>query len=551
MVNNNISMPDTANDSIEDKLARLKLNYASSLPARLDKLSALWQQADHSEDRGEFHESLIREFHTLAGSGSSFGFPEVTRLAREIEHALQDGQTGTSESLADFVNQRIQALQAIARQEPTKAQPAEAQTMTDNAALQENRRVFVYVDEPQHIDELQDQLQHYGYRVELFDSLARLQSALQQRLPGVMVVSVQHLDEASRELLLQYQHNDLQVPVIILSRHNDTQHRLDAVRAGASAFFTWPLDYSRFIDTLDHLTSHSLPDPFRILIVDDAKSSADFYARTLQEAGMHTDTVNDPLDVIQHIQDFCPELILMDIYMPNCHGTELAAVIRQDESYVGTPVVYLSSETRADKQQIAMAQGGDDFLTKPIKPEHLVSAVRNRASRYRKLRSFMVRDSLTGLYNHTSTKELLAHELAQAVRNGSALSYVMLDIDHFKTVNDRYGHAMGDRVIKILARLLKQRLRCTDIIGRYGGEEFAIILPDTPLEAAHQVIDDIRGSFENIRLSQNDVNFHVSFSAGIAVHPVYTDAITLNDAADRALYQAKQNGRNRIETQTR
>ncbi len=540
-------MSDTANDTIQDKLARLRHNYASSLPARLDKLAALWQQAAQSPDPADGHESLIREFHTLAGSGSSFGFPEVTRLAREIEHALQDASGELADTLHGFVSQRIETLQAIARQQPAN-EDTNAQPPDRDADTQENRQLFIYVDEPEYIDELQAQVKHYGYQVNLFDSLAGLEAALKQARPGAMVVSVQHLNEATRQLLQHHPQDDNPLPVIILSGHNDTRHRLDAVRAGASAFFTWPLDYSRFIDTLDHLTSHSLPDPFRILIVDDSRSSADFYACTLQEAGMHTDTVNDPLQVIQHIQDFCPELILMDIYMPSCHGTELAAVIRQDESYVGTPVVYLSSETSADKQQVAMAQGGDDFLTKPIKPDHLVSAVRTRASRYRKLRSFMVRDSLTGLYNHTSIKEQLGQQLAQAVRNETRLSYVMLDIDHFKSVNDNHGHAMGDRVIKLLARLLKQRLRCTDIIGRYGGEEFAIILPDTPLDAARTVFDNIRRSFEAIRLSQNDVDFHVSFSAGIAGHPGHTDAITLNDAADRALYRAKQNGRNRIET---
>jgi diguanylate cyclase (GGDEF)-like protein len=184
------------------------------------------------------------------------------------------------------------------------------------------------------------------------------------------------------------------------------------------------------------------------------------------------------------LADFQPDLIILDMYMPACTGTELAKVIRHNDRYVSVPIIYLSAEDDLDKQLDAMSEGGDDFLTKPIKPRHLITTVRNRAARARNLKARMVRDSLTGLYNHTHILQLLEDCSFRARRENKPLSFAMLDIDHFKRVNDSHGHPMGDRVIKSLALFLKQRLRKTDFIGRYGGEEFAIVMPDTDLEAA-------------------------------------------------------------------
>ncbi|MDH7571872.1 MAG: GGDEF domain-containing protein, partial [Armatimonadota bacterium] len=144
------------------------------------------------------------------------------------------------------------------------------------------------------------------------------------------------------------------------------------------------------------------------------------------------------------------------------------------------------------------------------------------------------------------TKEALATEVARAQRQGSHLAFAMLDIDHFKRVNDTYGHATGDRVLRRLARLLQQRLRRTDIIGRYGGEEFSVIMVDTRATAALQVLDVIRETFSHIQHPCGDARFIVTLSGGVAGFPECDSAATLNEAADRALYRAKQAGRNRL-----
>jgi diguanylate cyclase (GGDEF)-like protein len=181
----------------------------------------------------------------------------------------------------------------------------------------------------------------------------------------------------------------------------------------------------------------------------------------------------------------------------------------------------------------------------------MVAAVRARAERARALRSLLVRDSLTGLLTHTRTKERLSAELERARRYGGALAFAMVDIDHFKQVNDQHGHQVGDRVIKSLSRLLTERLRRSDIVGRYGGEEFAVIMTEASAEQAREVMDQVRQAFQQIAFTaRRGDSFHCAFSCGVAQFPGFDDVDSLTHAADDAMYEAKRGGRNRVVVRT-
>jgi diguanylate cyclase (GGDEF)-like protein len=156
----------------------------------------------------------------------------------------------------------------------------------------------------------------------------------------------------------------------------------------------------------------------------------------------------------------------------------------------------------------------------------------------------MIRDSLTGLLNHTTIRERLMTELLRSARQNTPLTYAILDIDNFKTVNDTYGHATGDRVLKSLSQMLIKRLRQSDIIGRYGGEEFAIILPNTSAPMGEKIMDELRFGFSQLLHHSGEHEFSVTFSCGLATFPAYESISLLSEAADKALYEAKHQGRN-------
>jgi diguanylate cyclase (GGDEF)-like protein len=302
---------------------------------------------------------------------------------------------------------------------------------------------------------------------------------------------------------------------------------------------------SDLVDKIDEAGARIAHEPYRVMIVEDAEDQALYCSAVLRQASVLTCVVTDPRTLLEQLAEFHPELVLMDMYLPGCSGDELARVIRQMEAFVGLPIVFLSSETNFDRQLSAMSHGGDEFLTKPILPAQLLSVVVSRIERYRTLQALMVQDSLTGLANHSRMQQLLETEVARALRHDRPLALAMIDIDHFKQVNDRHGHPTGDRVLRGLARFLRQRLRQSDVVARYGGEEFGVVLPTTNAASAQMVIDRLRAQFATLTHESDKVEpFSVSFSAGIAALPGPGSARELLLAADRALYLAKDRGRN-------
>ena len=195
---------------------------------------------------------------------------------------------------------------------------------------------------------------------------------------------------------------------------------------------------------------------------------------------------------------------------------------------------------------IALKAGGDEFVTKPVVERPFVSMILMRAKRARQLAELMIRDSLTGLFKHTEIKDRLSHELARARRNRTTVSVAMLDIDKFKRINDTYGHLSDDTVIATLAHLLRRALRTTDIVGRYGGEEYMVVMPDSDEANAIRKLDLLRREFEAIGFHHKDMEFHCSFSGGVSDSDSSDNIDLLIEKADMALYRAKTQGRNQI-----
>lgn len=395
------------------------------------------------------------------------------------------------------------------------------------------------------------QIHYYGYDVQGFPTLRGAAEAIRKKQPDALVVSLSFPDGAdagARFVASLRETVSRQIPAIFTSGLDDMQSRLTVVRSGGQAYLTKPVDIADLVTWIDRLTSQQEHNAYHVLIVDDDKAMAAFHSKILSDAGMVTKVVSDPMQALESLYDFSPELMLMDMHMPACSGMELAGVIRQQAAYIGIPIVFLSSETDLNVQMQAMREGGDDFLTKPIDPGHLVASVSARAERYRSLRSRMARDSLTGLLNHGKILEQLDFELSRAMRNRTPLSFAMLDLDHFKSVNDTYGHPAGDGVLKSVSRLLKERLRKTDFIGRYGGEEFAVIMPDTSGVDAVSVLDEVRKAFSRIVQRANKNDFNCTFSCGIAEYdPKGPPLQNITQKADATLYLAKKEGRDRVE----
>lgn len=530
-----------------DQLRLLQEHFINELPAKFENLQHAWKNYKQSSDNSDFH----RLVHSMSGSSGTFGFPILGERARKLEILIQQLENAEldKKSITE-IEKALISMQQIAEKGPDR----QVATLTGipkpyPLSHQASSLIYVLEDDVELAEETAQQLQHFGYRVELFHTTKALQEGVARQSPDVLLADI-HLPEGSNagpevttDISLQ-SGND--IPVIFTSGHNTWQDRLNAVRAGGQAYLTKPININVLVEQLDNVTGKQYQSQYRILIVEDTELLAQHYSFVLQTAGMSNVVLNKPEKILDVLEAYRPDLILMDIYMPGCSGVEAAQVIRQHSTYTNLPIVYLSTEKGLDQQLDALHVGGDDFLQKPINDNHLVAAVRIRARRFRQLSELMNRDSLTGLLNHINLKVALDREIAQADRRSAPLSFVMLDIDEFKLVNDTYGHPVGDQVIKSLARLLSQRVRKGDIAGRYGGEEFALILPDTPPSEALQLVENLRQQFEKIKYRLENGEFSATFSAGIASCPPYNLMENLITDADEALYKAKDSGRNQV-----
>lgn len=282
---------------------------------------------------------------------------------------------------------------------------------------------------------------------------------------------------------------------------------------------------------------------FRVLIVEDSKVAVAMIKKALANHGVDTHAITSPSGILDAMDQFQPDLVLMDMHMPTCTGVEATRVLRQLPSYQATPIVYLSGETDIGLQVEALRLGGDHFMTKPFNPVLLAATLKTTVERHREMRRASRHDGLTGLMNHTAAKTELDAWIASGA---TGVCVAMIDIDHFKSINDTYGHPVGDQVIRSLGWLLKGRLRVTDIVGRYGGEEFIVAARDTRVEDVRSVLDRIRAAFAALPHAHPGGVLRGSFSAGLAAQVDYASTAELIAAADEALLRAKREGRNRL-----
>ncbi len=422
----------------------------------------------------------------------------------------------------------------------------------------EPERVIIVVgDVPDLPADLTEQMAVYRFAVVHIQDIESLQTFCHASFgssdtgfhSGLIVSTVQFFSGYPERLRVLHQVRnkyEKALSFLVVGATDDFATRLRAVRYGAAAFLPLPLDFGAFIDWAETLLSQEQKEPVHVLIIDDDPEQVSDAALALQEAGMITSVATDPRNIFKVLVEYRPELILMDMYMEACTGPELTRMIRQNENFVSVPIIYLSVEREPQKQIAAVMAGGDGFLEKPFDRQRLITMVQNLANRTRSMRFYMERDSLTGLLNHTNLKQQLENEVRRAERMGISVSFAMIDIDRFKSVNDTYGHLTGDRVIKSLARILQDRLRRSDIIGRYGGEEFGIILFNSDAHQAFLILDDIREAFSRIQQSDGTREFCTTFSCGIADFPRFASPLKMSEVADAALYAAKEGGRNQV-----
>jgi two-component system cell cycle response regulator len=312
-------------------------------------------------------------------------------------------------------------------------------------------------------------------------------------------------------------------------------------------------------------SAHGDRRPNRILVVDDHPDNVELLRARLSAQGYEVQAANDGEQALAAVAAEPPDLILLDVMMPRMDGMEVARRIKANSDLPFIPIIMQTALDSTERRVEGLDAGADDYITKPINFAELEARIRSMLriktlqkdleTRERELEEMNLRlleiartDSLTGVDNRRYLQERLHEMFEHSLRMEEALTCIMWDIDHFKSVNDTYGHQAGDEVLKQFAATLREYVREIDRVGRYGGEEFVLLLPGTPVDSAVSFAERLRQTVEGHTFTFDGGSVCRTASCGVAgwPHPRIRTEDDLLRASDDALYVAKERGRNRV-----
>ena len=549
----------SADEQEFESFEELEKYFKDYLPVGIDNIRKKFLLIMENTLDKENLSALRMDIHKLAGSTGTFGYERIDKILKNLDMYLHDAmKNGLPYEEIDrgMIKDSLDRITFLLKETKSKKYN---HSVTDFPVIHgkvlekiprdwDKNILFFYSTKKKYLHDIETQLVSFGYTIEYLNDLTVLQEKLVRKENYLVVTDIDVILENPENIKIfsEIKREISPLKIIYLSDKNDFNTRLTAIKAGGDVFFELPVDIIRLVDKIYCFEESSITKPDHVLIVDDDIDTISYYAHLFQQNGMITSVASSPSSVLNLLIESTPDLIMIDLFMPECNGFELAAMIRQHANFVSIPILILSSFDSPGELITNYNIVGDDFLNKSVDDSFLINFVKNKIERSRDLRYLMERDSLTGLLNHTNFNDNLYRELIRSSRMGIPMSYAMIDIDHFKKVNDTYGHLIGDTVLKSLAYLLQERLRKTDIVGRYGGEEFGILLTNTDSANAENVMNEIRERFSLIKHKSGNSLFSVTFSCGIASYPLFRKAEEISRAADQSLYKAKSEGRNRV-----
>jgi two-component system cell cycle response regulator len=377
------------------------------------------------------------------------------------------------------------------------------------------------------------------------------------------------------------------IPVILVTALDGTQDKLMGLRVGADEFLNKPVDTAELLARLKSLlrlkeyqeqlkarvqsqtvfttsTAHErsirekIDLPF-ILVVEDSDKDAALIQRYLQEEPYHTDLTRDGEGAISRAQQEEIDLIVLDAFLPGMDGFEVCRLLKEAKETRNIQIIFVTCLLDIEGKIRAIDLGADDFLVKPINADEFRARVKALVKKkayldrlhvnYETAVHSAITDKLTGLYNHGYFKHFLELEIKRSARQGHSVALIMIDIDDFKHYNDTLGHLAGDEILKEVGHLIRENIREVDLGVRYGGEEFAVVLPNVDMKGAVKTADRIRQLIHSYSFPHEipALQEKITVSTGVALcRSDLRSNMELIQMADSALYKAKREGKNRV-----
>lgn len=539
--NNGIQIMDS------NKWRAMQVKYRQNLSHKAERLQKIYNSIPY-----ECHSATLEELrqlcHQLAGSGAIYGFPEVSRLAQVLNHHIKSTDLASS----SFLTIKLSLSELLLELEQVKATPTlpTEQFANSDVLPTKKHKVVIADDDADLLDFLCNTLEKAGYEVIAVQDIRVLADTVAQHNPLLLLcdMAFPEGDTAGAEFLMQVrQQQGVTFPVLFISAHDNFSNRLAAIRAGSSHFLAKPIDSDKLYQLLGSLHQKSAQDPYRVMLIDDDHDVLRFYRQTLSMAGYKVLCCQKPEHALELMLKHQPELVLIDLHMPGCHGLELGQIIRQHIELINTPLVFMSADESLDEKMAAVRLAGDEFVHKPIAPWRLLMIVEARVKRSRLLhqqkRELMRQpelmqhlDTLTAL----PTLWQLHKDIESMQRQKQSFYLLKLDLNKFHLVNDVYGHQTGNLLLQTVAWKLMQQLDAKDQLYRQNGDEFWLLLQNIPQAAAQRLAENLL-----ISLTQSTgtliSELNLSASIGITRSDAFSESSELMmQQANIALHQAKE-----------
>jgi len=538
--------------TFKQRLLALREEYRKLLPAKIEDLEATWLRvAAQPDQRADLLAEAYRKAHSLAGSGTTFGYSEISDIASEMESYIKDMEE-EDRVTEDHREAMARYLTRLRRASGAGETPAEPEVPEAPAKPTRRLQLLYWLGlDDKLAEEAARGLSLFGFKVICLEDLDSLRNAMARKAPDLLIFDLAPPEGMFPGLgdvfALMGEHRETRI-LCIMPPETDHMGRLEVIRAGADMCLTKPVAFDQLVARLDRLAPAHREPPYRLMIVDDDAILAKNTATILERAGMVVSVITDPFHALDELPAFEPDLILMDLHMPQCSGTELARLIRENPRHEDLVIVYLSKETELSQQIEALEAGAEDFIFKPVKYRFLYHALACRIRRARLRTAGRTRDNLTGLLNHTAFQNELTRRVAVGAEKGSRFVLAFLDVDHFHDVNETHGHEAGDRVLHTLALMLRRGFGHAVVLSRFHSNTFAVILPNTSEDRAREILDHLRNDFSGLRHRGSTGSFTATLSIGVVAFPQFSSSIDLIEGATRALTSAKGFGRNKLLT---
>ncbi len=520
----------------EAQLAELRTRLQPVFLQRLAALEAALAEVQSGMLSPATRQRADEESHKLAGSLGTFGMVRGSSLAREVNLQMRSGAPVTPEALGYLVEALREELQGprehrVSATPMTVAGPPLLLVVDPDSALA--ARVAA-------------EAEALGLRTQTVRDVGQAREAIASEMPDAVLIDIGA--ESARALKLVEELAARGVPVSVMSTRDSFEDRLRVAGLGARSFLPKPMGPAMVIEAVRQTVRRGAGLDAKVLVVDDDPVMVLTLRSLLTPAGLTVTAVEEPARFWETLEEVSPDLLILDVNMPGHSGIDLCRVVRNDTRWGSLPILFITAQTDPETVQRVYAAGADDYVSKPIVGPELLTRIANRLERAMLHRSMAETDLLTGVANRRKSIQVLSHFLRLAVRHNQPLALAVLDLDEFKHINDTYGHAAGDTVLRRVGEVLGSSFRGEDVVSRWGGEEFVLGMYGMTAEAAARRLAKVLSTLsqESFTAPEGAV-FHASFSAGVAQFPEHgAELQALYRAADRALYGAKAAGRKQV-----